>query len=64
MSKYVVAYISFHDNELTQQIVEAESEIKALQQVMGETIYGDETSVAEIQQFAFDCDSMVSVIAI
>ena len=64
MNKYVVAFISFHDNVLTQEIIEAESEIAAAKQKMGETLYGDETSLEEIKSLAFDCDSMISVFKI
>ena len=34
MSKYVVGYISFHDNELKLEIVEAETELDAIRAYM------------------------------
>lgn len=66
MSKYVVAFISFHDNILTQEVIEAESEFDAIKKKMGEILYGDETTVEELKclAFDFDCDCMVSAVQI
>lgn len=60
MNKYVVAFISFHDNILTQEIIEAESEFEAIKAKLGTDCYGDEQSVEELKSLAFDCDCMVS----
>lgn len=64
MNKYVVAFISFHDNVLTQEIIEAESEFQAALTKMGESTFGDEETLDDLKQLAFDCDSMISVFKI
>lgn len=61
MNKYIVAFISFHDNELTQELIEADSEVEAVKIKLGETLYGDETTLEELKSLAFDCESMISV---
>ena len=64
MPKYVVAYVSFHDDVLTQEIVEASSEFEAIKNKLGEILYGDEETVEHLKQLAFDHDSRVSAIEI
>jgi hypothetical protein len=78
MKKYVVAYISFFDNELVQLIVEAESEYEAIKKGMieltSEEYRQDEIdfqndpeypkTVEEQKQLAFNSDSMVAAIEI
>jgi hypothetical protein len=78
MKKYVVAYISFFDNDLVQLIVEAESEYEAIKKGMveltSEEYRQDEINfqndpeypktVEEQKQLAFNSDSMVSAIEI
>lgn len=65
MSKYVVAYISFFDNELKQEVVEASSEVNALLWFISDRTRPDDLDTVEaIQQHMFDCDSAISVIAI
>lgn len=61
MNKYIVAFISFHDNELTQELIEADSEVEAVKIKLGETLYGDETTLEELKSLAFDCEAMISV---
>ena len=61
MNKYIVAFISFHDHVLTQEIIEAKSEFDAAIIKMGPTLFGDETSLEDLKSLAFDCDSMISV---
>lgn len=67
MKRFVVAYISFHDNELVQYIYLAEDEYSALKNFMiinGMEPYDDLETVESLKQFAFDCDSMVSAIEV
>lgn len=68
MPKYCVAYINFYDNIMTQEIVKAKTELDALRTSLEINGYdsSDEkfSSIEEVKQFAFDCDSMVSAIEI
>lgn len=64
MIPFVVAYISFHDNVLTQEKVWAKSEFDAIARKLGDTLYGDEATVEELKSLAFDMDCMVSAIRI
>jgi len=65
MNKYVVAYISSFDSELKQEIVEASSEVNALLWYISDWTRPDDLDTVEaIQQYIFDCDSAISVIAI
>lgn len=64
--KYVVGFISFFDNELKMEIVEANDESSALQSssfVKGYAFPKNPT-VEEIEQTMFDCDAAISVIKI
>ena len=65
MKRYATAYISFFDNALHMHIVEAENKLDAIRKVLALNNDGDigkGDTVEEIQQFAFDCDSMVNAI--
>ena len=66
MNKYCVAYISFHDNILTQEIVIAGSEKEAVIKALGleECFPTEGTSIDEAQNNAFDMDIMFSVIQV
>lgn len=66
MKNFMIAYISFFDNEILMKKVEAENETKAVIKYLTEQ-YGYDFSewtditLDEIQQMCFDCDSMVGV---
>jgi hypothetical protein len=70
MTRYAVAYISFHDNDMKMQIIDANSERNAL--IFTLKLQGWETSdldllkatPEELKQYAFDCDSMIGAIAL
>ncbi len=70
MSKFVVAYISFFDNILEQDIVEAVTSIEAMLYVLGLKgfTYGDliksSSSEEDVKMLAFNSDSMISAIEI
>ena len=68
MSRYCVAYISFFNNDLHQKIIEAESEIDALFQTLkisgSDASDADLSTVAELKEFAYECDGMISAIKI
>ena len=67
MAKYAVAFISFMDNVLTQEVVEATNEYSAIEGYMlskGIEIYDDHKSVESLKELAFDCDCMVSAIKV
>lgn len=78
MKKYVVAYISFFDNDLVQIIIKAESEYEAIKKAMIE-LCSEEYRQDEIdfqndpeypktvegqKRLAFNSDSMISAIEI
>lgn len=63
MNKYIVAYINFHDNILTQEPVSAMNEYSALEGLLlskGIEPYEDLKSEEDLKSLAFDCDSMIS----
>lgn len=64
MNRYIVAFISFHDNILTQEPIIASSELEAAQLKLADE-YGDIQmhfqSLKELQSQCFDMDSMISV---
>lgn len=67
--KYCTAYINFFDNELKQEIVEASSELEALQKSsitkdLMSTIEPDNHDLEFIKEEAFNQDSMLSVIEV
>lgn len=64
MKKYIVAYISFFDNVLTQEVVFAESEYNAILSKLSLDSDSTPSSVEELKQLAFDMDCMVSAIQI
>lgn len=76
MKRYVVAYITFFDNELKQEIVEAASEIDAIHkskfwnndyQEWVHDFLTEQDRLPVLQDykvFYFDCDSMINVIQI
>ena len=66
MNKYCVAYISFHDNILTQKTVIAGSEKEAVIKAFGlDCCFPTEhTTIEEAQNNAFDMDIMFSVIQV
>lgn len=63
-SKYVVAYMSFLDNDLHQKVVYAESERDALLTVLDTFDFTDVQNIEDIKNIAFDADIVVSVICI
>lgn len=69
MKIFVVAYISFMDNNLYQTVVLADSKISAMKKELvlrGWDIndIADTVDEEELKCFAFDCDCMVSVIEV
>jgi hypothetical protein len=67
MKQYCVAYISFHSNELLQEIVWAGSEESAARLSSFDLEYcfpNASTSLEDAQCLAFDADCMFSVIEI
>lgn len=66
MNRYVVGFISFFDNELKQEIIEANSPEEALvhSKFIGDYEFPANASVDTIQQIMFDCDSAVNVIQV
>ena len=67
LSKFVIAYISFHDNVLTQEVVEAYNEYSALEGYLlskGIEPYEEIKSVEGLKSLCFDMDSMISAIKI
>lgn len=67
MKKFVVAYISFFDNNLKQQIVTGTDELSVMQYVMmqnGVDLTDTPKEIEALKQFAFDCDSMISAIEV
>lgn len=63
-NKYVVAYISFHDNVLTQEIVEGSSEVEVAKSVLDISEVDEYSTIEQVQAYAFDSDSMISVFKI
>ncbi len=61
MNKYIVAYISFHDNVMTQELIEAPSEFEAAKVKLGYSPWGDEETLEHLKVSAFDADCMISV---
>ena len=63
MNRYIVAFISFHDNVLTQEPMNAMNEYSALEGLLlskGMEPYDDLKSVEDLKDFAFDCECMIS----
>ncbi len=65
MKTYIIAYISFFDNDLKLKQVVAESELKAgIAFLLNEQLIDKDDIVVnmeQLKQFAFDCDSMIEV---
>lgn len=68
MSKYIVARINFFDNNLTQELVEAESDVEAvftlepyLRDMLEE---GELFTMERLKELAFDCNSMVDAFSL
>ena len=61
MNKYIVAYISLHDNVMTQELIEASSEFEAAKIKLGTEAWGDEENLEQLKVSAFDMHSMISV---
>ncbi len=66
MKNFMIAYISFFDNEILMKKVEAENETKAVIKYLTEQYGYDfsewtDVTLDEIQQLCFDSDSMVGV---
>lgn len=63
MNKYVVGYLSFFDNEVLLEVIEAESKLKALLAYLdlSEENFPDEKSVHD---FCAEGDSSISVLQI
>lgn len=76
MPRYVFSFISFFDNDLVSEILEANSRLEALEtgfrkkefEIYEEDVYGDETDeekkIALLKQEAFNNDSMIDAICI
>lgn len=67
LKRYAVAYISFFDNILTQELVTSRCEYDALEALLesrGIEVYEDLKTVEELKMLAFDCDCMISVIEV
>ena len=66
MPKFATAFISFLDNEMKMEIIEAKDEFTALKHVLGthDTEIGEETTCEELKVQAWNCDSMVGAIEI
>lgn len=69
MAKFCVAYINFFDNDLVQEVVEAETWLDALYVAAPDdydpAMFDDIPASADVEQYkqrAFDCDQMFSVI--
>lgn len=66
MKNYMVAFISFFDNEILMKKIEAEDKVATVKKYLTEQYGYDfsdnpDISLDEIQQMCFDCDSMVEV---
>lgn len=67
MNKYCIAYISFFDNVLKQTVVAEVSKYRALYTYMYNIGYrgiDHLTTIEELVNYAWDCDTMVNVIEI
>lgn len=68
MKKFVVSYVNFHENEVVQRIVHADSELDAATQLMysGCSIESIEVfkDLAHMQELFFDRDVVLGVIEI
>lgn len=66
MKNYMVAFISFFDNEILMKKIEVEDKVAAVKKYLTEQYgydFSDNSNISldEIQQMCFDCDSMVGV---
>jgi len=64
MKKFIVAFIGFHDNALTQELIYAETGIDAMCQVLlgrvWDLSYENFVTEEDVKTYAYDCDSMIS----
>jgi hypothetical protein len=61
MKRFAVGFISFFDNELKIQIVEADDWYSALTKAFPQDFNWPSSSLANAKTYAFDCDSMIEV---
>jgi hypothetical protein len=69
MNKYVVAYMSFFDNNLKQHVVSADSPVEAALQVLTTSgwdcsIIPDCSTIEELKDVCIDSDAVISVMEI
>ena len=69
MKKFVIAYMTFFDNELKQEIVEAEDALQAALSYLGnvgdsDDLYTDCTTLAALQEELFNGDALINVLEI
>lgn len=68
MKKFVVGHVNFHDNQVMQKIVHADSELEAAVQIMYSECIVESTEVFKdldhLQELMFDRDVVVGVIEI
>jgi hypothetical protein len=68
MSKYAVAYVSYNDNELRMEVIEAESKVAAAVEYLRSssvwTECPDYVRFAVLQSDLFDGDALINVIKI
>jgi hypothetical protein len=64
MKKYVVGYLSLHDGELKQELVEAYSKFEAAMSYLGWTRedIGEAETYEELQETLFNQDSYINVL--
>ena len=65
MKRYAVAFISFMDNEMHMEIIEANSAEEAVKSKLQRLDYSSlPDTLEEIKRDCFDCDSMIDCIEI
>ena len=66
MKRYVVSYMSFYDNDISLELVEAVDWQSAVQKSKFDIEYvlEDTLDLEEAKQLAFDCDEVFSVLEI
>jgi hypothetical protein len=68
MPKYAISFVSFFENELKMEVVEASNELDALREaynkVHGNAAPEDITDIKELKAVCFDMDSLISAIEI
>ena len=64
MKRYAVAFISFHDNELTTEIIEANTWQEALEKHSQKLDWIEGNTLEEMKANAFDGDCTIDVVEI